>query len=360
MYETRHFEGPPSEMDLEAVAKVPCEIESFDHPVSVYGRGNLGKVAELFLRVVGQPTLQVFDQHSDFGQIRRAGQVAVAIVTSPYVPIAAALHGYVAGRVMPFYDLAYAFSGQHPLADNGWCADPFTDDDLTSIQSVWRRWDDNVSRAHHLQFIAWRRAREEWTFDGAPVSNNDRYFIPEVVSVLHDRETFLDAGAHEGETSVRFASVVGDRFNRIVMAEPDEHGQRFVSLLTKQERRQALPYALGARDGAAMFWGGFGYASRLSSRGDVAVKVRTIDTIDVAPTFIKLHLEGGELNALRGARQTLTRCRPVIAAAVYHNVDGLWWTAEWLMSHLEDYRFLFRNHCWCGAGAVVYAIPNVR
>jgi hypothetical protein len=41
-----------------------------------------------------------------------------------------------------------------------------------------------------------------------------------------------------------------------------------------------------------------------------------------------------------------------------HKAVGLWRTAGWLMRELADYRFLFRNHCWCGAGAVVYAIPR--
>ena len=30
------------------------------------------------------------------------------------------------------------------------------------------------------------------------------------------------------------------------------------------------------------------------------------------------------------------------------------------MQTLAGYRFLFRNHSWCGTGAVVYAIPNER
>ena len=62
--------------------------------------------------------------------------------------------------------------------------------------------------------------------------------------------------------------------------------------------------------------------------------------------------------ALKGAQQTLLDCRPIVAATVYHNDDGIWRTADWLMKTLADYRFLFRNHSWCGTGAVIYAIPR--
>ena len=63
---------------------------------------------------------------------------------------------------------------------------------------------------------------------------------------------------------------------------------------------------------------------------------------------------------MRGARQTLIDCRPIVAATVYHNDDGIWRTALWLMETLPRYRFLFRLHSWCGTGAVIYAIPYER
>jgi hypothetical protein len=90
------------------------------------------------------------------------------------------------------------------------------------------------------------------------------------------------------------------------------------------------------------------------------VTVRSLDALGLAPTFVKLHLEGAELAALKGARETLLACRPMIAATVYHNDDGIWKTALWLMETLPGYRFLFRIHSWCGTGAVIYAIPQER
>jgi hypothetical protein len=66
------------------------------------------------------------------------------------------------------------------------------------------------------------------------------------------------------------------------------------------------------------------------------------------------------LAALKGARETLVNRRPLVTVTVYHNADGLFKTARWLMQNLNDYRFLFRIHAWCGTGAVIYAIPNER
>lgn len=90
------------------------------------------------------------------------------------------------------------------------------------------------------------------------------------------------------------------------------------------------------------------------------MEVTTIDALGMEPTFIKLHLEGAELAVLRGAERTLRSARPIVAATVYHNDDGIWKTPLWMMRNLKDYRFLFRLHSWCGTGAVLYAIPSER
>ena len=90
------------------------------------------------------------------------------------------------------------------------------------------------------------------------------------------------------------------------------------------------------------------------------MRTRALDALGLNPTFLKLHLEGGELAALKGARQTLLSRRPIVAATVYHNADGIWRTPLWLMETLPDYHFLFRSHGWCGTGAVVYAMPAER
>ena len=285
------------------------------------------------------------------------GRIAVSVVTSPYVPIEQSLTARGCIDVVPFYDLAESLRGQHPLS-NGWFADPLTAADQREIEAVHAGWDDDVSRAHHLQFIAWRRLREEWTFEGAPVST-ERYFIPEVTTCLNDRETFLDGGAHHGAVSLVFAAKSGGL--RVVAVEPDAANRVVLGeSLRELARAEARDCALATEDGAAAFSEGYGFASKLSAFGKAQVSVRSIDSLDVGPTFIKLHLEGGELDALRGARETLRTRRPIVTATVYHNADGLWRTAGWLMRELDGYRFLFRNHCWCAAGAVVYAIPRER
>jgi FkbM family methyltransferase len=155
------------------------------------------------------------------------------------------------------------------------------------------------------------------------------------------------------------------KFRQIVAIEPDLASRTRLQenldrLLPDDPRLTIDDCAVSDRNGEAPFHSGLDYASQLSGTGRTHVRTRRIESLNVSPTFVKLHLEGAELPALKGARQTLLDSRPIVATTVYHNADGLWATADWLMQTLAGYRFLFRNHSWCGTGAVVYAIPNER
>ena len=357
-----------------------------DKPLYLFGAGNLGQMASEYFRVLGiapqgavdfaldrgaSPRLwngvPLSNPHDVESSVKKESLVAVCISTHPYEQLATKLREAGWQDVVPFYDIAESYRDRHPLS-NGWFAAPLSDSDLCQIRSVIRRWEDELSRAHYLQLLAWRCLREEWVFAPAPVNTANRYFIPEVLDWL-DQNTagfecleFLDVGAHYGEVSEQLLRETSGKFRRIDLIEPDVDNLSLLeSRLASLARRSAIhvhPVVVGAEGGEVPFRSGLGYASQIVDRHGQMRTVSTIDSRALKPSFIKLHLEGWELPALRGAVDTLARCRPVIAATVYHNDLGLFRTANWLAANLEDYRFLFRLHGWCGCAAVVYCLPE--
>jgi FkbM family methyltransferase len=384
----RHFSGAP---DAEAARRLLSEIAApktnlspfvTDMPIALYGAGNLGRMAREFLDAVGRKFAPVIDRNAAGlrndpywsshdvmapdevpDDIKLSHVVLVTVATAAYAPVEAALREAGFAHVVPFYDFAEGFRSRHPLS-NGWFAGAFSELDLRMTLRALEGFGDDVSRAHHLQFLAWRRLRQEWTFAGAPVTGDDRFFIPEVMDILGDDEIFIDAGAHRGSVIEAFAQRTNGKFRRIVAVEPDaanrEKLKAFLDTTMSGDTRIAIfDCALGSAPGEARFHSGLGYASQISSTGKDAVRIEMLDALGPA-SFLKLHLEGAELEALKGARELLRRDRPVVAATVYHNDDGIWRTPLWLMETLTDYRYLFRLHSWCGTGAVVYAIPEER
>jgi FkbM family methyltransferase len=385
LHRSRLFGRPPDLQHalalLAAMADAPCPFGpvSADRPLALYGAGNLGRLARDFLRTVGLDAALVIDRDAErladdpawrdlrivhpadvTASDKRDALLLVSVATSPFAPLEQELADQGFCHVAPFYDLAENFRHLHPLS-NGWFAQPFTTRDRENAAKVLARWHDDVSRAHHVQFIAWHRLREECAFDGAPMPQGRRFLIPEVTAVLRRDETLLDGGAHVGSVARAFATQTGGAFRQIVAVEPDPASRARLAIAMAGDARVTVrDCALGARDGEATFHDGLGYASQLADTGRMRVALRTIDGLGLAPTFVKLHLEGHELAALKGARQTLLAQRPIVAATIYHNADGIWRTPLWLMQTLVDYRFLLRLDSWCGTGAVVYAIPNER
>jgi FkbM family methyltransferase len=351
--------------------------------IGLYGAGDFGRMALDVLKALWIQPAFIIDQRAKAARdnpafagipiyapdeapdaLKQQAQILVTVATAPYAPIENALHERGFQHVAPFYDFSQRFRHIHPLS-NGWRLDAFTSHDQAMVANVLQGLEDDMSRAHHLQFLAWRRLRQEWTFDGAPVDASNRYFIPDVETLLAQHERFVDAGAYRGGVSIDFSKRRSD-WGSITAIEPDplnraDMTDAFASAFPDAARQPLIfDCALGAANGEASFHHGLGYASQLSVTGGLVAQLRALDDLDLSPTFLKLHLEGGELDAVKGASRTLAKQRPIIAVTIYHNDDGVWRTPLYLMQTLKDYRFLLRLHAWCGTGAVLYALPRER
>lgn len=89
---------------------------------------------------------------------------------------------------------------------------------------------------------------------------------------------------------------------------------------------------------------------------DEFVKERNIPKVD----FIKMDIEGAELNALKGAKETIINHRPYLAICIYHHYKDLFeipfYLSEILTNYsMEVYHYSMRNN----EESVLYALPNV-
>lgn len=355
-----------------------------DRPFALYGAGKLGRMAMDFFGHIGVRPELVVDANADAlrrdpdwrdcrllapaavpAEARASLPLLVSIATLRFEDLAGELRAQGWRDVVPIYDVVEAYRERYPLG-NGWFMGDVDAAGRAAIEQVLAGWSDDVSRAHHLQFMAWHRLREDWVFDGAPVDAERRYFIPEVITLLDGRETFVDVGAHQGESAAAFRRVVDDRFDHILMFEPDPGNAAIAQAALDRlpeplrAKHRLLRKALSRSDGSRAFFAGLGYASQLCGQGKDTAETLTLDEMAVTPSYVKLHLEGHELDALRGAEATLRRCRPIVAATAYHSDAGLWELPTWLMSTLSGYRHYLRLHSWCGTGAVIYSLPAER
>ena len=103
-----------------------------------------------------------------------------------------------------------------------------------------------------------------------------------------------------------------------------------------------------------------GVSSRLSEQGTVRIPVVNIDGVpecrDV--TFIKMDIEGAEMDALYGAKETIKRNRPKLAVCIYHSDEDMVRITEYIHSLVPEYRLYVRHHSRSAVETVVYAVTD--
>lgn len=95
----------------------------------------------------------------------------------------------------------------------------------------------------------------------------------------------------------------------------------------------------------------FGYASSVDANGKEVVCADSIDNILAGrpATYIKLDVEGSELETLKGAVNTIKKYRPKMAVSLYHRAEDIIVLPLFIESLGMDYRYYIRHYQtrWC-------------
>jgi len=230
------------------------------------------------------------------------------------------------------------------------------------VRRAGRLWSDDASRNVYLAQLRWRLLGE---FDALyhPVQHT-MYFPPDLCA-LTGHEVFVDCGAYDGDSIRSFLDKTKNSFQRIYSFEPDPANfaklEKEVSLRPEREFITLQRAAVGAHTGTVTFSGDGNEASSVG-KGGMVVDCVTLDQVlaGTQPTYIKIDIEGAELDALNGARGMIQRYSPVLAICSYHLQDHLWKIPLLIHSINPNYSFFLRPHLVEGWDTVCYAIPKSR
>lgn len=184
----------------------------------------------------------------------------------------------------------------------------------------------------------------------------NQYFPEDLVS-LSDQEVFVDGGAFTGDTIASFLRVVPKgRYSAIHAFEPCE--TVFATLSRNLEQQHATTLyrkGLFEHSTSARLRLNASGCSSLDDTGQIHIEVVSVDSLGIAPTFVKMDVEGAELAALRGMQDTIRAHRPQMAVCVYHKYHDLWQIPKFLKELVPDYRIAIRHHSITATETVCYA-----
>lgn len=174
---------------------------------------------------------------------------------------------------------------------------------------------------------------------------------------IGSEEIYVDLGAYNGDTIVKFLNETGMHFRKIYAMEPDHRNY------IKLKRRLYMigsglleAYNAGAWDSQTVMR--FSLRAGRSSKVDNdpvkaanPARYREVSMMSVdhmlqggEATFIKYDVEGSEERAIEGARQTIAAYRPKLSVALYHRNEDMFAIPLKIAGINKKYRFYLRHH----------------
>jgi FkbM family methyltransferase len=196
---------------------------------------------------------------------------------------------------------------------------------------------------------------------------SDTYYPPGLWKEL-PQEHVVDCGAYDGDGVQFFADRFGDQLASLTAFEPDERNfndmvARVAAMPPSVRSKTSLVLsAVGAASGVLRFDASGTVGASVVKEGGVAVVCSALDDTKDGrkATYVKMDLEGYEVEALRGAASVLRDQQPVLAVTTYHRMEHLWQVPLLIHALNPDYKLYLRRYaedCW---ESVCYAVPTER
>ncbi len=238
-------------------------------------------------------------------------------------------------------------------------------DDLFTNRREYRALNDRLADSRSRQVldavIGFRQTLDPAVLQPV-VSENDLY-APEGLFEFADHEAYVDGGSYDGDTIRSFIERVHGQFADVYAFEPDPATFKKLEANFRNEPR-VHPFHAGLHShaGSLRFHDDATRGAIFSDDGDVEMPVTTIDDVlgDAPLTFVKMNIEGAEIDALRGGQRAICKWLPRLAISVYHRPSDLWQIPQLVSELSADYDLYLRQHDGGIIETVLYALPRSR
>jgi FkbM family methyltransferase len=195
-------------------------------------------------------------------------------------------------------------------------------------------------------------------------SENDQYFVRELIHISPD-EVFIDGGAYTGDTIQQFMDTARRqkvKYKRIIAFEPDGKNYKMLSnYYGKKKNVTLIKKGLSIKEDTLYFKAAGAAACIVDNEKDASYKVPVVNIDSVKAcreaTWIKMDIEGAEMDALRGAEDTIKRNHPKLTICIYHSDEDMIRIIEYIHELVPEYKLYVRHHSRSSVETVLYALP---
>jgi FkbM family methyltransferase len=201
--------------------------------------------------------------------------------------------------------------------------------------------------------------RDSGEISKCPLPSLRDQYVPKDLPKYRTAINYIDCGADKGQT-IENMSKLGVKLNSVIAFEPDKNN--FKKLLEVKKKNYYF-YRTGVFSKKCILK--FNSTSSMSSSlifeksnkiGNSMINCDKLDNFgkNFIPHLIKYDVEGAEIEALKGSKNTIIKHMPNLAVSLYHKPKHLFEIPLLIKSWNLNYRFYLRLHEYNTYGLVLY------
>lgn len=224
------------------------------------------------------------------------------------------------------------------------------------FEQIYTLLQDDKSKKQYHDLINFKLSYDIYFLNNFSYLEDKQYF-EDFLNLPESDQVFVDVGGYDGFTSEEFIKHYPG-YRSIHIFEPDESNlEKARERLTSFDNITFYKAGLSNKKETLRF-DSSGSTSVISSDGEVEISVVRLDDMQIENiSFIKIDIEGMELQALKGGRECIKNQHPALAISVYHQVNDFWKIPEYILSLRGDYNIFFRHYTESIYESVMFFIP---
>lgn len=220
---------------------------------------------------------------------------------------------------------------------------------------------DQASRDTFRKLVSFRLNYDLDDLQGFTAREPEQYF-EDFLQLAPAGETFIDVGGFNGYNSQEFIKRC-PQYGAVHVFEPEPENYRQC-----QQALQGLPEVYCHPHGLSdrketLRLEPQGSGSKISANGSIRIEVDRLDDVlqnRFKPTLIKMDIEGAEMLAIEGAKNTIVTYHPRLALCVYHKPGDFWRIPKQVLSLRSDYQIYLRHYTESIYETVMFFIPHAN
>jgi len=196
-----------------------------------------------------------------------------------------------------------------------------------------------------------------------PYPNTHNQYFPSDVEVWNGENAFFDIGSYDAQTIIDLYNLFG-KLKKVIVYEPDPDNinkiKNKITIDSVAEEVFIIPCGIWSTTKMLRFSSGEGESSSINSLGETIIQGISLDEtlIGITPGYIKMDIEGAEIEALKGSENIIKKYKPSLAVCLYHKPEHFYEIPSLINSWGLDYNFYIRLHGNNLFETVLYCVPN--